>query len=113
MNKRIRKILLAALIVLAVVGLLAAPTIAQTASESLCYMQRSDGRVINLSKLCGKTQPTNPAPQSQSTTDTTNSTAGQPSTNYQTYNGPVTYPTPPNVYDYQAMQKFDRGLYGN
>ncbi len=97
----------------------ALPAMAQSTSDSLCYLETESGEIIDLSEFCEESgsglTPVDPAsrPQQPATTG-----LGQ---TYPTYTGPngeayaqaVSYPEPPNVYDYGAMQEFDRQLYGD
>lgn len=66
-----------------------AETINPNLGEPVCYIQTEDGRVLELSQLCGK-EPVNSTNRSNNRT----------------------YPQPPNVYNMAAMQAFDNSLYG-
>jgi hypothetical protein len=119
MNLLIRASLLLCLVISLLLGWCPTPAIAQTSTaDSICYMQTSSGLVIDLGNLCAQSSPSEASPQSQAAPNPASSPnspsfTGQGGTEYPNSNAPVSYVTPPTVYDYQAMREFDRELYGN
>jgi hypothetical protein len=110
-----RTIFFVSLMALLPVGVLSAPAIAQTQSkEPICYVKTPNGTVIDLRASCKQVDP-NTVPSKPRKTPTGSSSPGSPVTGNQNSvnsSNSVSYPTPPNVYDYPAMREFDRKLYG-
>lgn len=110
-----RTLILPMVILCAAVMLAPLPTLAQASGpDSYCYMQREDGSLVDLGGLCTETSvPAYIPSQSGSQTSTSGTSSaistqpGQPLGSQQ-----VTYPTPPQVYDYDQMAAFDNELYG-
>lgn len=82
-------------------------------SDMLCYMVTAKGKVVDLMHLCKQSIPTNLPSPSQSPTFGGYPQIFRGPQSYANYNGSLSYPNPPNIYDYQAMNNFDRQLYGN
>lgn len=83
------------------------------ASDSLCYMVTSKGKVVDLMHLCKEWNPTNLTSASQSSTFGVYPQIARGPQSYANYKGALSYPSPPNIYNYQAMNNFDNQLYGN
>ncbi|WP_434684984.1 hypothetical protein [Pseudanabaena minima] len=83
------------------------------ASDMLCYMVTSKGKVIDLMHLCKERIPTNLTSASQSPTFGVYPQIARGPQSYANYKGALSYPSPPNIYNYQAMNNFDNQLYGN
>jgi hypothetical protein len=83
------------------------------ASDMLCYMVTAKGKVVDLMHLCKQSIPDNLPSSSQSPMFGGYPKISRGPQSYSNYSGAVAYPTPPNVYDYQAMNNFDRQLYDN
>jgi hypothetical protein len=83
------------------------------ASDSLCYMVTSKGKVVDLMHLCKQSNPTNLTSASQSPTFGVYPQIARGPQSYANYKGALSYPSPPNIYNYQAMNNFDNQLYGN
>lgn len=118
MNILIRSILIACLVTLGL-GWFSNAAIAQTATtDPICYMQTQSGTLIDLRSLCQQQIPEG-TPRFQPSQSPASGQSPLPasthpqSKKYPNYEGPVSYPDPPNVYDYKAMEDFDRELYGD
>lgn len=83
------------------------------ASDMLCYMVTAKGKVVDLMHLCKQSVPDNVTTTSQSPMYGGYPQISRGPQSYNNYSGPLSYPTPPNVYDYQAMNNFDFQLYSN
>jgi hypothetical protein len=98
------------------VGVLSAPAIAQTQIQKpICSITTPNGTVIDLRASCQQVDP-NAVPSQPQQISPGSSPSGSPTTGNQNSgrsSKSVSYPTPPNVYDYPAMREFDRKLYGD
>ena len=83
------------------------------ASDMLCYMVTAKGRVVDLMHLCKERIPDNVPISTQYPTYGGYPQISRGPQSYPNYGGALSYPTPPNIYDYQAMNNFDRQLYNN
>ncbi len=83
------------------------------ASDMLCYMVTAKGRVVDLMHLCKQSVPDNVTAPTQSPIYGGYPQISRGPQSYNNYSGLLSYPTPPNVYDYQAMNNFDFQLYSN
>jgi hypothetical protein len=82
-------------------------------SDMLCYMVTAKGKVVDLMHLCKQSIPDNVNSPTQSATYGGYPQISRGPQSYANYKGSLSYPTPPNLYDYQAMNNFDRQLYDN
>ncbi|MGP1373485.1 MAG: hypothetical protein ACTS3T_11710 [Almyronema sp.] len=120
MQKLLRALLLPGLIAFLVAEmLLVSPAMAQSAaSDSLCYMQTESGTIVDLSEFCGSeadniSPPTTNTARPAPARNTQPTYPGYTGSNGEVYAQTVSYPEPPNVYDYGAIRAFDRQLYGD